>query len=155
MSISSELTFGEDTKNPDTIRTAILDLSHQVMFRTIAENFKSKTIHMKLRLGDFTTTTAQTTLGHFVSSAEEIYDTVLSLLEKRWNGGDPVRLVGVGLTALEAAAEPDQTELFEDVYEKKKKVEAAILSYHKSKKGGHIVKASLLRRNSRSGDPDQ
>ena len=154
-SISSELTFGEDTENREAIKRALLDLSHQVMFRTIGENFKSKTIHLKLRLGDFTTTTSQTTLGHFVSSAEEIYDTVLSLLEKRWNGSDPVRLVGVGLTALEAAGGPEQTELFEDTYEKKKKVEAAVHSYHKSKKGGHIVKASLLSRNSRTGDPDQ
>ncbi len=154
-SISSEVTFGEDTKNLETIRRAFLDLSHQVMFRTISEHFKSKTIHMKLRLSDFSTTSAQTTLGHFVGSAEEIYNTVLGLLGKRWNGSDPVRLVGVGLASLEAAAEPVQAELFEDSYEKKKKVEAAVLSYHKSKKGGQIVKASLLRRNSRSGDLDQ
>jgi DNA polymerase IV len=154
-SISSELTFGEDTKDLEAIKRAFLDLSHQVMFRTISESFKSKTIHMKLRLGDFTTTTSQTTLQHFVSSAEEIYDTVLDLLEKRWTGDDPVRLVGVGLTALEAADKPEQTELFEDTYEKKKKVEAAVHSYHKSMKGGHIVKASLLRKNSRSGNPDQ
>ena len=151
-SISSELTFGEDTDNRETIRRALLDLSHQVMFRAVAEGFKSKTIHLKLRLGDFTTTTAQTTLGHFVTSAEEIYDTVLGLLAKRWGGSDPVRLVGVGLTALETAAEPEQAELFETEYDKKKRVEAAVFSYHKSKKGGHIVKASLLGRNSRSGD---
>ena len=154
-SISSELTFGVDTGDREIIKRAFLDLSHQVMFRTIGENFKSKTIHMKLRLSDFSTTTAQTTLGHFIGSAEEIYDTILNLLEKRWNGSDPVRLVGVGLTALEAAAEPEQTELFEDSYDKKKRVEAAVLSYHKSKKGGHIVKASLLDRDSRSGGPDQ
>lgn len=151
-SISSELTFGEDTDNRETIRRALLDLSHQVMFRAVAEEFKSKTIHLKLRLGDFSTTTAQTTLGHFVTSAEEIYDTVLGLLAKRWGGSDPVRLVGVGLTALETAAEPEQAELFETEYDKKKRVEAAVFSYHKSKKGGHIVKASLLGRNSRSGD---
>ncbi len=153
-SISSELTFGADTKDQDAIHRALLDLSHQVMFRSIEENFKSKTVHLKLRTGDFTTTTAQTTLGHSVSSAEEIYNTVLALLEKRWDGRDAVRLVGVGLTAAEAAV-PDQAELFENSYEKKNKVEAAVLSYHKSKKGGHIVKASLLKRNTRNTAPDQ
>jgi DNA polymerase-4 len=149
-SISSELTFGVDTKNRETIRRALLDLSHQVMFRAINERFRSKTVHLKLRLSDFSTTTAQTTLRHYLSSAEEIFDTVLALLEKRWNGVDEVRLVGVGLTALESNGEPDQQELFEDAYDRKKRVEEAILSYHNSKKGGSIVKASLLGRNSRA-----
>ena len=150
-SISSELTFGADTKNRDAVKRALLDLSHQVMFRSIDENFKSKTIHLKLRLSDFSTTTSQTTLGHAVSSAEEVYDTVLALLKKRWNGTDAVRLVGVGLTSSETAEEPEQAELFGDSYGKKNKVESAVLSYHKSKKGGRIVKASLLKGNSRSG----
>ncbi len=149
-SISSELTFGVDTNDRDTIRRALLDLSHQVMFRTINEKFKSKTVHLKLRLSDFSTTTSQTTLRHFVSSAEETFDTVLDLLSKRWNGSDGIRLVGVGLTALDSASEPDQTELFEDTYDKKKKVEEAVLSYHNSKKGGNIIKASLLNKDARN-----
>ena len=152
-SISSEVTFGADTRNREAVKRALLDLSHQVMFRSIEENFKSKTVHLKLRYGDFTTTSAQATLGHFISSAEEVYSTVLVLLAKRWSERDPVRLVGVGLTALETAAGPEQGELFEDAYEKKSKVESAILSYHKSKKGGRIVKASLLRRNDTDKKP--
>jgi DNA polymerase IV len=149
-SISSEQTFGTDTNDRETIRRALLDLSHQVMFRTINENFKSKTIHLKLRLSDFSTTTSQTTLRHYISSAEEAFDTVLDLLAKRWNGTDEIRLVGVGLTALDSAAEPDQAELFEDTYDRKKKVEEAVLTYHNKKKGGSIIKASLLNRDSRS-----
>lgn len=149
-SISSELTFGEDTSDREAIRRAFLDLSHQVMFRTVNERFRSKTVHMKLRLSDFTTTTAQMTLRHYVSSAEEVFATVLDLLEKRWNGTDEVRLVGVGLTSLESTNEPEQNELFEDAYEKKKKVEEAVLTYHNKKKGGSIVKASLLNHSSRS-----
>ena len=153
-SISSELTFGNDTKDGEAIRRALLDLSHQVMFRTYNENFKTKTIHLKLRLSDFSTTTAQTTLRHYVTSAEEVYNTVLDLLAKRWNGTEPVRLVGVGLTALEQTGEPEQGELFEDGYDRKKKVEEAILSHVNSKKGGNIVKASLLNRSSRQIKPD-
>ena len=148
-SISSELTFGTDTNDRETIRRALLDLSHQVMFRTINEKFRSKTIHLKLRLSDFSTTTSQTTLRHYLSSAEEAFDTVLGLLSKRWNGTDEIRLVGVGLTALDSTAEPDQAELFEDTYDRKKKVEEAVLTYHNSKKGGSIIKASLLDRKSR------
>jgi DNA polymerase-4 len=150
-SISSELTFGADTRDRDAIKRALLELSHQVMFRSIDESFKSRTIHLKIRFGDFSTTTAQTTLGHNVSSAEEIYSTVLALVAKRWSGKESVRLVGVGLTSLDAASEPEQSELFGDSYEKKSKVESAVLSYNKSKKGGRIVKASLLKGNRRNG----
>ena len=60
----------------------------------------------------------------------------------------------MGLTALESADEPEQNELFEDAYDKKKKVEEAVLTYHNKKKGGNIVKASLLNHNSRSTKSD-
>lgn len=153
-SISSEMTFGKDTKDREGINRVLLDLSHQIMFRAIGEDFKSKTIHLKVRFSDFSTTTVQTTLRHYVSSAEEIYDTALRLLDKRWQGGELIRLIGLGLTALENTAQPEQNELFEDPYDKKKKVEEAVFSYHKSKKGANIVKASLLNKRMRSFDDD-
>ena len=148
-SISSEMTFGRDTRDREVMQRVLLELSHQIMFRAIGEDFKTKTIHLKVRFSNFSTTTVQTTLRHYVSSAEEIYDTALELLDKRWNGSDLIRLIGLGLTALENAAQPEQAELFDDPYDKKKKVEEAVFSYHKSKKGGSIVKASLLRKGRR------
>ena len=121
------------------------------MFRMMNEEFKTKTIALKLRSADFSTTTAQTTLRHYVGSAEEVYNEAKQLLEKRWNNSELIRLIGVGLTSLEKANEPRQPELFEDRYDKKKKVEQAVLGIKNRMSSGSIVKASLLKRD-RKGD---
>jgi len=146
-SISSERTFPEDTRDKDTIFKTLLDLSHQVMFRLMSEKFKSKTITLKLRFADFATTTAQKSLRHNIHSAEEIYREGKSLLEKRWDRTALIRLIGVGLSSLERASEPDQPELFEDDLNKRKKVEEAVLRIRRQHDSGAVVKASLLHKN--------
>lgn len=144
-SISSETTFETDTGNRETLRKVLLDLSHQIMFRLLEEEFRAKTINLKLRYSDFSTTTSQTTLRHFVSSAEEMFGIAIDLLEKRWNGSDLIRLVGLGLSGIEKSAEPSQSELFEDGFDRKKKVEKTVLSIKQKNKANIVVKASLLR----------
>lgn len=150
-SISSETTFPADTRDKNTINRALLELSHQVMFRMLNERFKTKTICLKLRSADFSTTTAQTTLRHYVGSAEEVFEEVKHLLEKRWNGSELIRLIGVGLSSLEEENEPHQPELFEDRYDKKKKVEQAVLGIKNRMSTGSIVKGSLLRKKKEGG----
>jgi DNA polymerase IV len=144
-SISSETTFENDTRSRETLRKVLLDLSHQIMFRLLEEELRSKTVTLKLRYSDFLTTTSQTTLRHFISSAEEMFEIAMDLLEKRWNGSDLIRLVGLGLSAIEKSAEPAQSELFEDGFDRKKKVEKTVLSIKKKNKANIVVKASLLR----------
>jgi DNA polymerase-4 len=150
-SISSETTFPADTRDKDVLFRALLELSHQVMFRMMNEKFKTKTIALKLRSADFSTSTAQTTLRHYVGSAEEVYDEARKLLAKRWNNSELIRLIGVGLTSLEKAGVPGQPELFEDKYDKKKKVEQAVLGIKNRMPSGSIVKASLLKKDKRRG----
>ena len=60
--------------------------AHQVMFRMIEDGWKSKTVALKLRFHDFTTVSAQKTLKHWVSSAEELYAVAVELLSSRWTG---------------------------------------------------------------------
>ena len=150
-SISSEMTFEQDTRDRDVLNRVLLDISHQVMFRSINENFKTKTVALKLRYADFSTTTARLTLRHYISSAEEVLEVARQLLEKRWNGTELIRLVGISLSGLEKQAEPEQSELFRDEYDKKKKVEQAVLSFHQKHKQSSIVKASLLHKKRRNG----
>jgi DNA polymerase-4 len=141
-SISNETTFEEDINDRNIIERILLDLSHHVMFRAIKEQKKSKTICLKLRFSDFSSTTAQKTLRHYVGSAEEIYSRSIELLEQRWRGSETIRLVGTGLMSLEDASTPEQPELFEDSFEKKKRVEKAV--FQLKGRGNSITKASLL-----------
>ena len=143
-SLSSEFTFPKDSRDKDSIYKVLLDLSHQVMFRMMSEGFKSKTITVKLRFSDFTTTTIQKSLRHHVHSAEEIYHEAKRLLEKRWDRTAMIRLIGIGLSSLERAEDPEQPELFEDALDKQKKVEQAVLRIRSEHTSKAVVKASLL-----------
>ena len=113
-SVSNEVTFGADTRDNDSIKRVLLELAHQVMFRLLKMSCVSKTVCLKVRFDDFTTTSAQKTLRHYLGSADEIYAVVLELLRQRWNGSRLIRLIGVGVSSVEEAGSAVQGELFED-----------------------------------------
>jgi DNA polymerase IV len=144
-SLSSETTFERDRKDRAGIERTLLELCHEVSFRMIGEGWKSKTVALKLRFHDFTTVSAQRTLKHWVSSAEELYATALELLGERWSGGVPVRLVGIGLSNLTSVESPDQLELFADGFTRRKKVEEAVFKIQRKMGEGTLTKASLMK----------
>lgn len=144
-SLSNETTFGEDTRDMEIIKRTLLELCHQTMYRVLEEGSASRTAFLKVRFDDFTTTTAQTTLRHVIHSAEELYDTVMALLEKRWDGRRQIRLIGLGLSSLEKESTGAQPELFEDALDRQKKVEKTVLDLKRKFHGEQMVKASLLK----------
>jgi DNA polymerase-4 len=154
-SISSEITFETDRKDRAGIERMLLELCHQVVFRMLEESWKSRTPVLKLRYHDFTTTSVQKTLKHWVSSAEELHDVMKELLAARWDGSTPVRLVGVGMTNLVPLGSPDQLELFADGYARRKKVEETVLKIRKKLGDVTLTKASLLRRDGRVPRADE
>lgn len=141
-SISSEVTFERDSRDMEGIRHTLLDIAHQLMFRVMNLGYRAKTVELKIRYEDFTTVSCSRTLRHYISSAEEIYRIALQLLEKRLEPSRAVRLIGLGVASIEETPAPAQKELFEDDYDRKKKVEEAV--YRIRKKGNTLMKASLL-----------
>lgn len=148
-SVSNEITFPSDTRDKDVIHRVLLELSHQVMFRMMRHDYVSSTVHIKLRFENFITTTAQKTLRHHLHSAEEIYAVACEMMEKRWDGVVPIRLIGVGLGNVENESKIVQGELFEDPQDRQKRVEKAVLELKKKVPGGSVVKANLLGRKPR------
>lgn len=142
-SISNEVTFEEDLHASEQMRTSILDLSHQVMFRILGEGARPRTVTVKIRYGDFTTTTAQTTLPKPLSSADELNLHAQRLFAERWTG-EPIRLLGVGVSLVEGESEPEQSELFADDTERRRRLEQAVFAIQAE--GKPVVKASLLGR---------
>ncbi|HEY9595997.1 MAG TPA: DNA polymerase IV, partial [Spirochaetia bacterium] len=143
-SLSSETTFEHDRADREGIDIVLLDLCQEVMFRMIEEGWKSKTVALKLRFHDFTTVSAQKTLKHWVASADELHAIGRELLESRWSGKTPVRLVGIGFSNLSPAETPDQLELFSDGRSRQKKVEETVVRIRKKMGDGTLTKASLL-----------
>jgi len=144
-SLSSETTFEHDRKDRSGIERVLLDLSHQVMFRMREGGWKSKTVALKLRFHDFTTVSAQRTIKHWITSADELYEVAVELLTSRWTGGTPVRLVGIGLSNLSAVESQDQLELFADGSMRRGKVEEAVFRLQQKMGDGTLTKASLMR----------
>lgn len=141
-SISTETTFAEDTKDSEGIKKTLLDMAHQIMFRLYNSSFRGKTIVLKIRFANFDTSTIQKTLQYNISSAEEIYEIALELLMKKWNKSREIRLIGLGLAKLQKKGSPEQNKLFEDNYDRKKKVEETV--YKIRLEGKKLTKASLL-----------
>jgi DNA polymerase-4 len=148
-SISSEITFETDRKDSTGIERMLLDLCHQVSFRAMEEGWKSKTASLKLRYHDFTTVSAQKTLKHWISSAEELHSVAKELLRSRWDAGTPIRLIGIGLSGLSPLESQDQLELFADDFSKKKRVEETILKLKRKLGDIPLTKASLLNKDGR------
>jgi DNA polymerase-4 len=152
-SLSTETTFERDRKDREGIERTLLELCHQVMFRMLEGGWKSKTVALKLRFHDFTTISAQKTIRHWVTSAEELYAVALDLLGSRWVGGTPIRLIGIGFSSLSPVESLDQLELFADGYSRKKKVEEAVLRLQKKMGDGTLTKASLMKGEGRRMPP--
>jgi DNA polymerase-4 len=95
-SISSENTFERDTRDIAKIEGYLSDMSEDVARQLAREAFTARTIVLKLRYGDFSTFTRQTTLRVPTRDAAEIKECITRLLEQHWDKQRPLRLVGVG-----------------------------------------------------------
>lgn len=135
-SISTELTFLEDVGEREILEETLLSMSHEVMFRALDEKQIARTIAVKIRLSDFSTSTIQTTPPEPILSAEQVYTIAKQLFAQKWKPGMRVRLIGVGLYQLYDGTTPLQGELFESEHKKQRKVEEVILALQKE---GHVL----------------
>ena len=103
-SISEERTYGEDLADPDEIDRALLARSEGVARELRREGLAARTVHIKVRTGDFTTWTRALTLRSPTDLAEVVVRTARELYRERIDlGGRGVRLLGVGVSGLEDA----------------------------------------------------
>lgn len=141
-SISTERTFIEDLKNQDTLLALLNQMATEVMFRALEEHVLPRTIGVKIRYGDFETTTVQSTPDEAVLNTSQVYETARQAFLSRWRKGEGIRLLGLGLHQLYDGDSPMQGELFNQAAQKRRALDKAILSL--SKKGHAIQKASSL-----------
>ncbi len=109
-SVSAETTFARDTDDGVELRQTIRRLARGVAKRLQQNQQVGATVKLKLRWADFTTPTRQTTLARPTHDAALIGDTAVRLFDKLWTG-QPVRLLGVGVSGLDE--QPYQPTLWE------------------------------------------
>lgn len=112
-SVSSEITFNEDTADEDKLKRELHRQAESVGRRLRQSQLRGKTVSIKLRWSDFTTLTRQMTLPQPVDNDTAIYEAALSLFESVWSRRRAVRLVGVGVSGFDAEALPRQLSLWD------------------------------------------
>ncbi|MHB8909403.1 MAG: DNA polymerase IV [Syntrophales bacterium] len=93
-SISRETTFQEDVNNWQTIAGTLADLSREVTADLRENQYRAKTVTIKIRFSDFATFTRAMTIQDFTDSEEVIRKAAFASL-KRIELNKKVRLVGV------------------------------------------------------------
>ena len=143
-SISAESTYEYDLTSLEIIETALLQLCHTVMFRSLREKVRSSTVAIKIRYEDFSTVSVQSSGERYISSIDDLFDRAKALLEKKIDLQKGIRLLGVGMQNLEDEKEVRQQELFDFGEEKKRRLESAILKAQEKNPGLKITSARLL-----------
>ena len=113
-SISSEMTFAEDTEGGQKLIHIAREQSASVADRLREQGLRARTVQIKLRLSDFTTFTRQRTLSTPTAEASVIEHNALELLREQISPTRRFRLVGVGVSGLEQRPLAAQLSFFDD-----------------------------------------
>lgn len=112
-SISTEKTLSHDTRDRKQLDRHLLSQSHEVGRQLRRQGFLARTITLKLKNSDFRQINRSTTLDRPTHASETIYHTARTLLAHQ-TIDRPIRLIGVGASALIADTTPKQASLFAD-----------------------------------------
>lgn len=99
-SISNEITFAQDLTDEGELMRQFRRLTEQVGHRLRKASLAGTTVQIKLRWSDFRTITRQKTLPSPSNLDDEIFETVIALFKENHTKGEPVRLIGVGVSKL-------------------------------------------------------
>jgi DNA polymerase-4 len=109
-SISQESTFGEDLHELAAIEAVIRRQADQCARRLADRALYARAVQLKLRSGGFSTLTRSRTLAGFTRAADAIAETAVDMAREwaRYQSRIGVRLIGVGVSGLEASPDPGQ-----------------------------------------------
>jgi DNA polymerase-4 len=107
VSESRETTFDADIVDPAELEAVLERLVAELCATLERQQRRGRTIGIKVRLCDFTTHTRARTLSAPVAAAEHVGPVAFELL-RRFAAPRPVRLLGVRVAGLEAAADGDR-----------------------------------------------
>ncbi|KKB09499.1 DNA polymerase IV [Devosia chinhatensis] len=123
--ISSETTFNSDIASLDALSTQLLQCCERLSERLKAKNVVGDTVTLKLKTAGFKLRTRARQLMMPTQLANVLYETGMSLL-RREADGTPFRLIGIGVSGIEAADGADPVDLLEPLVARKAAAERAM-----------------------------
>ena len=109
-SVSKERTFAHDISDVGEVDAALARLAAGVGEQVRRKGLAGRTVTVKVRFADFTTRSAQQTLGVATDLESEFLPVARALLRQLWAPGTGMRLLGLGLSGFSSPAE--QLDLF-------------------------------------------
>jgi DNA polymerase-4 len=143
-SVSQETTFSKDVSDGSALRKTLHRQAEQVGKRLRRSHLAGHTVKLKIRWPDFTTLSRQTTLSQATDDETVIYQVACQLFDRVWQSGQPVRLIGVGVSGLGPAVR--QPTLWDLPSEREEKLDAAVRALRKRFGDDAIVRGSDLAR---------
>ena len=123
--VSSETTFNNDISSLDALSTELLKVTERLSERLKAKNIVGDTVTLKLKSAGFRLRTRARHLMIPTQLANVIYETGLSLLEREVDG-TAFRLIGIGVSGIDAADGADPADLLEPAVARKAAAERAM-----------------------------
>jgi DNA polymerase-4 len=111
-SVGQERTFARDLDKAQDLEEQLLRMSQGVSQRLKSAGLAAGTVAIKLRYADFVTLSRQMSLAVPTDDEQGVYQAAVTLLRREWQGGRPVRLLGV--TARQLTPPAGQLPLFGD-----------------------------------------
>lgn len=149
-SVSQETTYGRDVRDGAVLRATLRELAQRVSADLQRKGVTGNTVRIKLRRPDFSTPTRQLRVDLPTDDVERIYAAALTLFERLWQPGEPVRLLGVGVSGLGSG--PRQMGLFDAPDERAERVHATVDALRKRFGETALVRATEMTRRPRRAD---
>lgn len=124
-SVSTETTFFSDLADFESLSTALLSLSERLSERLKKQGLVGDTVTLKLKTAGFKSRTRAQHIMIPTQLATTLYETGVQLLAREVDG-TAFRLLGIGVTGLEAADGNDPVDLIEPAIARKAAAERAI-----------------------------
>jgi DNA polymerase-4 len=125
-SIGHETTFERDTGDRQVLHDTLLGLTEKVAQRLRANESRGRTVTVKLREADFSTTTRRVTLPAPADTTERIFPVAWKLLQSLIRAGKRVRLIGIYASNLSLPEEQGQLALFDESPKKDRRLATAL-----------------------------
>jgi DNA polymerase IV len=140
-SISSETTFVRDVDDSAELHRTLREQAEEVSRALRHKELFGATVKLKVRWADFSTFTRQTTLAQPTDDPAAIYAAAERLLSNIWRG-QPVRLIGVGVSGLSTGAR--QMSLWDKPDERAERLQAAVRALQ-ARFGSRVIRRGVLR----------
>jgi DNA polymerase IV len=143
-SIGHETTFERDTADRQLLHDTLLALTEKVAQRLRANDARGRTITVKLREADFSTSTRRLTLPKPADTTEKIFPAAWKLIQPLLRARKLVRLIGVYASNLTTPENAGQLPLFDQIPEKDRQLAQALDSITRRYGNGVITRAALV-----------